>query len=63
MAPRSSSDSAFFGTWAGLLTLAGSWLLLWGVVRLAQVPLNRRRSREGETEWLAVAPRWLRGQK
>ncbi|MEU4295290.1 hypothetical protein AB0E63_44320 [Kribbella sp. NPDC026596] len=61
--PRSSADSSAFGTSAGFLTLAGTWLLLWGLVRLARVPLDRRRAREWEVEWLAVAPRWLRGQK
>ncbi|MEU4294761.1 hypothetical protein AB0E63_41615 [Kribbella sp. NPDC026596] len=61
--PRSSADSSAFGTSAGFLTLAGAWLLLWITVRLARVPLDRRRAREWENEWLAVAPRWLHGQK
>lgn len=61
--PRSGADSSAFGATVGFLTLTGSWLLLWAVVRLARVPLDRRRAREWENEWLAVAPRWLRGQK
>jgi hypothetical protein len=62
-APRSGLDSAAIGTTVGLLTIAGSWLLLWGAVRLARVPLDRRRARDWENEWNSVAPRWLRGQK
>jgi hypothetical protein len=62
-APASHGDAAAIGTWIGMLTVAGSWLLLWGAVRLARVPLDRRRAREWSTEWLDVAPRWLRGQK
>lgn len=61
--PRSSADSLAFDTLAGFLTLPGAWLLLWTSVRLARVPLNRRRAREWANEWLAVAPRWLHGQK
>jgi hypothetical protein len=61
--PRSGADSSAFGTSVGFLTLAGSWLLLWGLVRLARVPLDRRRARDWDTDWRAVAPRWLRGQK
>ncbi len=61
--PRSGADSSAFGTSVGFLMLAGSWLLLWGLVRLARVPLDRRRAREWENEWRAVAPRWLHGQK
>ncbi|TDO58776.1 hypothetical protein EV651_10951 [Kribbella sp. VKM Ac-2571] len=62
-APRSPGDNAAIGSWIGILLVAGSWLLLWGAVRLACVPLDRRRSRDWAEEWLAVAPRWLRGQK
>ncbi|MEV0804654.1 hypothetical protein AB0I34_43670 [Kribbella sp. NPDC050281] len=61
--PRSTADSSAFGISAGFLTLAGSWLLVWGVVRLARINLDRRRAREWENEWLAVGPRWLHGQK
>jgi hypothetical protein len=61
--PRSGADSSSFGATVGFLTLTGSWLLLWGIVRLARVPLDRRRARDWGNEWLAVAPRWLRGQK
>jgi hypothetical protein len=62
-APRTNSDAVALGTAAGLSTLAGSWLLLWGAVRLALVPLKRSRFRDWDAEWQAVAPRWLRGQK
>jgi hypothetical protein len=62
-APRSRGDNAAVGAWTGILMVAGSWLLLWGAVRLARVPLDRRRSRDWAEEWLDVAPRWLRGQK
>jgi hypothetical protein len=62
-APRSAGDNAAIGGWIGILVVAGSWLLLWGAVRLARVPLDRRRSRDWAEEWLDVAPRWLRGQK
>jgi hypothetical protein len=61
--PRSTADSSAFGISAGFLTLAGSWLLVWGVLQLARIPLDRRRAREWKNEWLAVAPRWLHGQK
>lgn len=62
-APTSHGDSAAMGTWIGMLSVAGSWLAVWGVVRLVRVPLDRRRARDWSTEWLDVAPRWLRGQK
>ncbi|WP_329000965.1 hypothetical protein OHA18_41860 [Kribbella sp. NBC_00709] len=62
-APLSKSDSAAFGGTAGFFTVLGGWLALWGVFNLARVPLNRRRSREWDAEWLAIAPRWSRGQK
>ena len=61
--PRSSSDSAAMGSMIGLLTITGSWLLLWGAFRLARVPLDRRRARDWDTEWRLVATRWTRGQK
>ena len=61
--PRSGADSSTFGGTVGFLTLTGSWLLLWGLVRLARVPLDRRRAYDWESEWRSVAPRWLRGQK
>lgn len=62
-APRSPGDNAAVGSWIGMLMVVGSWLLLWGAVRLARIPLDRRRSRDWAEEWLDVAPRWLRGQK
>jgi hypothetical protein len=62
-APRSASDDAAFGATAGILTVFGSWLLLWGLFRLARVPLDRRRLRAWDAEWSTIAPRWLRGQK
>jgi hypothetical protein len=62
-APRSKSDSTAFGATLGFLTILGSWLLLWGLFRLARIPLDRRRARDCEAEWRSVAPRWLRGQK
>ncbi|MER7251394.1 hypothetical protein [Kribbella sp. NPDC000426] len=62
-APRSKSDSAAFGATLGIFTVLGAWLLLWGLFRLVRVPLDRRRYREWTSEWLSVAPRWLRGQR
>lgn len=62
-APRSTSDDAAFGASAGIATVFGSWLLLWGLFRLARIPLDRRRLRAWEAEWNTIAPRWLRGQK
>jgi hypothetical protein len=62
-APRSRTDDAAFGITAGIFTVFGSWLLLWGLFRLARVPLDRRRLRAWEAEWGTIAPRWLRGQK
>ncbi|TCC08469.1 hypothetical protein [Kribbella soli] len=62
-APRSRSDSAAFGVAAGIFTVLGSWLLLWGLFGLARLPLDRRRSRDWDAEWDTVAPRWLHGQK
>lgn len=62
-APLATSDSAAFGGTAGVFTVFGGWLLLWGLFGLAGVPLDRRRSREWDAEWLAIAPRWSRGQK
>lgn len=61
-APRSSSDSAAYGVTVGFLTVLGSWLLVWGLFTLARIPLDRRRLRDLDAEWYAVAPRWLRGQ-
>ena len=61
--PRLPADSAAFGSVAGFMMLIVSWLLVWASVQLAQIPLNRRRSRDWDAEWLAVSPRWLRGQK
>jgi hypothetical protein len=62
-APRSTSDDAAFGATAGIFTVLGSWLLLWGLFRIARVPLDRRRLRAWDAEWSTIAPRWLRGQK
>lgn len=62
-APRATSDSAAVGTAAGVLTVLSSWLLIWGAVRLARIPLDRRRAQDWEHEWISVASRWLRGQK
>lgn len=62
-APRSTSDDAAFGATAGVSTVLGSWLLLWGLFRLARVPLDRRRLRAWDAEWTTIAPRWHRGQK
>ena len=62
-APRSTSDSAAYGGSVGLLTVVGSWLLLWALFLLARVPLDGRRSRDWDAEWTTVAPRWLRGQR
>lgn len=62
-APRANADSAALGSTVGLLTVAGSWLLLWVAVRLSRIPLDRRRARDWENEWISVASRWLRGQK
>jgi hypothetical protein len=62
-APRSGADSAAFGAGAGISSVLGSWLLLWGLFGLARLPLNRRRVREWDAEWQTVAPRWLHGQK
>lgn len=61
--PRLPADSAAFGAVTGFLMLILSWLLVWASVQLAQIPLNRRRSRDWDAEWLAVSPRWLHGQK
>ncbi len=62
-APRSRSDSAAFGAAAGIFTVLGSWLLMWGLFGLARLPLDRRRSRDWDAEWDAVAPRWHHGRK
>lgn len=62
-APRSRSDSATFGAAAGIFTVLGSWLLLWGLFGLARLPLDRRRSRDLDAEWDTVAPRWHHGRK
>jgi hypothetical protein len=62
-APRSPSDSAAFGVAAGIFTVLGSWLVLWGLFGLARLPLERRRARDWDAAWDTVAPRWLHGQK
>jgi hypothetical protein len=61
--PRSKSDSAALGGTLSLFTVLGSWLLLWGLFRLARFPLDRRRFREWTAEWQTTAPRWQRGQR
>jgi hypothetical protein len=61
--PRSASDNVAFGASAGFGTVVGSWLLLWGLFRLARIPIDRRRMRAWDAEWATVAPRWYRGQK
>jgi hypothetical protein len=61
--PRSKSDSAALGGTLSLFTVLGSWLVLWGLLRLARVPLDRRRLREWTAEWQTTAPRWQRGQR
>jgi integrase len=50
-APRSKSDSAALGGTLSLFTVLGSWLLLWGLFRLARIPLDRRRFREWATAY------------
>lgn len=62
-APRSPGDSQAFGGTAGFFMVLGSWLLLWGLFRLARLPLDRRRLRTWDAEWQEIAPRWLRGQR
>ncbi|MFG1913162.1 hypothetical protein [Kribbella sp. NPDC048928] len=62
-APRSTSDSAAFGGTAGFFIVFGSSLVLWGLFRLARIPLDRRRLQAWDAEWQAIAPRWPRGQK
>ncbi|MGW1344443.1 Rv1733c family protein [Kribbella sp. NPDC002412] len=59
-APRSGLDSAAVGSMIGMFVIAGSWLALWGLVRLARIPLDRRRARDWASEWDSVAPRWMR---
>lgn len=61
-APRLPADSAAFGVAAGLSALMLGWPLLWGLFRLASVPLDRRRSADWEREWAATAPRWTQSQ-
>jgi len=61
--PRTGADCAALGFWAGAFSLIGLWLLLWGAVRLARIPLDRRRSQDWADEWRVVAPRWSRGLK
>lgn len=62
-APRAKSDSLAFGALAGVFTVLGGWLVVWALFSLAKRPLNRRRFRDWDAEWQAVAPRWSRGQK
>ncbi|MEV0287055.1 MULTISPECIES: hypothetical protein [unclassified Kribbella] len=59
-APRTGVDTAAVGSVIGMLTIAGSWLALWALVRLARIPLDRRRARDWASEWKSVAPRWMR---
>lgn len=62
-APRAKADDVAFGSTAGIFTVLGGWLALWGLFRLARIPLDRRRLRDWDAEWQAIAPRWPRGQK
>ncbi|MFK4084917.1 hypothetical protein ACI2LF_12450 [Kribbella sp. NPDC020789] len=61
--PRTAGDNALLGAWAGIFSLLALWLLLWGLLRLLRVPLDRRRSQLWDDSWREVAPRWIRGQK
>lgn len=61
--PRTIGDSAALGSLIGVLTVTGSWLVLWIAFRLARIPLDRRRARAWDAEWRTVATRWTRGQK
>jgi hypothetical protein len=56
-APRESDDSAALGVAAGVIMLTLAWPLLWGLFRLARLPLDRRRAQEWAREWEQVSPR------
>ncbi len=60
--PRPAGDSAAVGGAVGLSLAMMSWLLIAGLARLSVVPLNRRRMRDWEREWEAVATRWRHRQ-
>jgi hypothetical protein len=53
-APRPAGDSAAVGGGAGLATVMGSWFLLWLLVVAARLPLERRRMREWQDDWIRV---------
>ncbi|MEU8226153.1 hypothetical protein [Kribbella sp. NPDC048915] len=61
--PAPRSDNAAYGAAAGISTVLGSWLLLWGLARLARVPLDRGRFRAWDAEWCRIAPRRHPDQK
>jgi hypothetical protein len=56
-APRESADSAALGVAAGVTMPMLVWPLLWGLFRLARLPLDRRRAQEWAREWEQVSPR------
>jgi len=60
--PRSDADSGALGSLVGMTSVMGGWLLLIGLVRLARVPIDRRRAAAWEREWAEVAPRWKSNQ-
>lgn len=61
--PRLPADSAAFGAAAGLTFLMLGWPLLWGLFRLARIPLDRRRAAELDREWAETSPRWTQSQR
>jgi hypothetical protein len=58
--PRQPADNTALGAAAGLTAVMLAWPLLWGLFRLARIPLDRRRARDWAREWEQVAPRWKR---
>jgi hypothetical protein len=61
-APRQPADSAALGAAAGLTAVMLGWPSLWGLFRLARIPLDRKRARDWEREWAEISPRWKRSQ-
>lgn len=61
-APQSSADSAALGVVAGVTIPMLAWPLLFGLVRFARRPLDRRRAQEWAREWEQVSPRWTNPQ-